>query len=147
LYSKEGKLLVVSTKIKYALSLDLAQHGNMQILRFRRSNMFKDAPRIHRNFMQLGLSFNEVSSIENLFAGQMDDNVKLLQDEGHWWFRSKLTELHLEQNRLDKTLHAQTLATMTNLELLDISAMKHSKRWLVTYPKSLIGWESFPYDP
>jgi Leucine-rich repeat (LRR) protein len=105
---------------KISSSLDLSQHCNLQILELRH-NKLKDAPRIHCNLMHLGLSFNEVSSIENLFAGQMDDNVKSLQDEGHEWFRSKLTEVHLEQNRLDKTLHAPTLAAMTNLKLLDVS--------------------------
>mmetsp|Transcript_12908 Transcript_12908/g.24241 ORF Transcript_12908/g.24241 Transcript_12908/m.24241 type:complete len:888 (+) Transcript_12908:95-2758(+) len=102
---------------KISSSIDMSHHRKLEILELRR-NKLKDAPVINHNLMHLGLSFNEVLSIENLFAGQMDENVKSSADE---WFRSNLRELHLEQNRLDKTMHAPTLAAMTNLKLLDIS--------------------------
>jgi Leucine-rich repeat (LRR) protein len=115
---KSLKMLDLSEN-KISSSIDLSHHCSLEILELRR-NKLKDIPRIHRNLIHLGLSFNDISSIENLFAGQMDENVKSLQEEEEW-FRSNLRELHLEQNRLDKTLHAPTLAAMTNLKLLDIS--------------------------
>lgn len=104
---------------KLSLNIDFSQHEKLEILELGR-NKLKDSPRIHYNLIRLGLNFNEVSSIENLFGGQMDENGKSLHDSEEW-FRSNLTELHLEQNRLEKTLHPPTLAVMTNLKLLDIS--------------------------
>jgi Leucine-rich repeat (LRR) protein len=99
--------------------IDLSHHSQLRVLELR-INKLQRAPRIHSNLSKVGLSYNELTSIESLYDGLMDDDYKASNSDGKW-FRPKLSELHLEKNRLKNTLHAPTLAVMTNLSLLDVS--------------------------
>jgi len=99
--------------------IDVSLHSKLQVLELR-NNRLTIAPKIHPNLSRVGLSFNLLTSIANLYDGQMDLNGKVLDDDEKW-FRAKLCELHLSKNKLKNTLHELTLSSMTNLSVLDIS--------------------------
>ena len=99
--------------------VDVSLHSQLQVLELR-NNKLTTAPRIHPNLSRVGLSFNLLTTIANLYHGQMDFNGKVLDDDEKW-FRTNLCELHLAKNKLKDTLHEPTLAVMTNLSVLDIS--------------------------
>lgn len=101
------------------LSMNLSQHVNLQVLELR-GNYLKEVPVIHSNLSRLGLSFNDISSIEGLFPilDECDEFGKTKEAD---YFRSGLRELHLEKNNLGSFLHSKTLAVMTKLSILDVS--------------------------
>uniref|UniRef100_A0A7S3QD33 Uncharacterized protein n=1 Tax=Chaetoceros debilis TaxID=122233 RepID=A0A7S3QD33_9STRA len=100
-------------------SMNLSQHANLQVLELR-GNILKEVPVIHSNLSRLGLSFNDISSIEGLFP-ILDDCDEYGKTKEADYFRSGLRELHLEKNDLGSFLDSKTLAAMTKLSMLDVS--------------------------
>lgn len=104
---------------KISSNLDVSKHEKLQSLELR-YNQLQHVPSIHKNLCKLDLCFNNIDSIENLYKGQMDENCKDLQTGN--WFRSNMTELHLQKNKLThKSLHIPTICVMTKLMLIDLS--------------------------
>lgn len=118
--------------------MDLSPMKELQFLDLR-YNKLTNIPKIHKNLSRLDVSFNKISEIDGMYEGQYDEEGKT--DDGKW-FRSKLSELHLQKNALKK-LDPSTMATMTNLSILDIRQnslenMPHCLGYLIELHKVLI---------
>lgn len=103
------------TKNRLTLEMDLSQHAELQFLDLR-FNKLISIPKIHANLSRLDVSFNQISSISGMYEGHCNAEGKTRDGD---WFRSKLTELHLEKNCFPN-MDASILAVMTNLTLLNI---------------------------
>ncbi len=120
LYSCEESLKTLEIgENQLKVSMNLSQHTKLEVLELR-ANKLKSVPVIHSNLVKLGLSFNAISSLEGLypFLDECDENGKTNDGD---YFRTSLSELHLESNNFTNSLHSPTLAVMTKLSLLDVS--------------------------
>ncbi len=120
LYSCEESLKTLELgENQLKVSMNLSQHTKLEVLELR-ANKLKSVPVIHSNLVKLGLSFNAISSLEGLypFLDECDENGKTNDGD---YFRTNLSELHLESNNFSNTLHSPTLLVMTKLSLLDVS--------------------------